>query len=441
MPKLLALFSCLLAANSFGQVILLDSRFDFGTLTRTDQNYADFRIKNTGNQDVIIFRVEVPSHVDVNFSSKSIPPDSTAFIRLAYNPKAKGNFKEEFEVFVSAWSEPQSISLVGESTFSANEFIPCPDFSKDPAGLLRPFAIAARTLQNIPVDEAEIHVYKDGRLQGEYFTDPNGEAELQLPLGRYFFSISGLDTSIFVNASNDHLVAFLDVEQRTVLEKVEEITPNMYVNSRTEFIERDQPSESQAEENLVLPLSEFKPNNLVFLVDVSTSMKHNGKLDLLKVAMVNLVDVLRDVDRFTLISYASEAGIILKTERNLDKQMCIKAINELTAGGKTEGTKALNRAGLAAQDFFIEDGNNQIILATDGAFNEGAAKAQKLSAKFKRKGIVTSVVGIKCGKYTTREMQELAVMGGGNFVPLNDVNDAEQGLLDEVKIRSKKELR
>ncbi len=174
------------------------------------------------------------------------------------------------------------------------------------------------------------------------------------------------------------------------------------------------------------------------MVDVSTSMKHNGKLDLLKVAMINLVDVLRDVDRFTLISYATDAGVILKTESNLDKEACKSAIKGLTAGGKTEGTKAINRAGQAAMDFFIEGGNNQIILATDGAFNEGASKAQSLSAKYKRKGVVTSVVGIKCGKFTTKEMKELAEKGGGNFVALNGIEDADGLLLDEVKLRSAK---
>jgi len=89
-------------------------------------------------------------------------------------------------------------------------------------------------------------------------------------------------------------------------------------------------------------------------------------------------------------------------------------------------------------DFYIEDGNNQIILATDGAFNEGAYKAQKLSAKYKRKGVVTSVVGIKCGKYTSKEMKELADKGGGNFVALGGIEDADSRILDEVKLRSAK---
>jgi len=417
---------------------MLSSQIDFGTLTRADENFADFGIENQSEKSVIIFRVEVPKYVDATFSEKIIEPGDTAFIRLRYNPPKKGVFKEKFDVFTSAWASPQKITVKGESTFAADRFIPCPDFSDDPAGSLRPFSVSARSMQNIPLAEAEVRVFKDGEEKGKFYTDENGELDLSLPLGRYYFALTGLDTSIFVNATNDHLVAFLNVDQQEVIPPHPEMTP---VPPDPEPVLEEVQTTSYDEvenENNVLPLSKFKPNNLVFLVDVSTSMKHNGKLDLLKVAMINLVDVLRDVDNFTLISYATDAGVILKTESNLDKEACKTAIKGLTAGGKTEGAKALNRAGQAALDFYIEEGNNQIILATDGAFNEGAKKAQNLSAKYKRKGVVTSVVGIKCGKYTTKEMKELAEKGGGNFVALNGIDDADDKILDEVKLRSAK---
>ncbi|MCZ4410421.1 VWA domain-containing protein [Cryomorphaceae bacterium 1068] len=445
MEKILTLFFSLIFLTGFGQVNLVTSQMDFGLLTRADENFADFGIQNNSEKPVIIFRVEVPKNVDVTFSAKTIEPGKTEYVRLRYNPNKEGAFKEEFDVFTSAWVVPQQITLKGESTYAADRFVPCPDFSDNPVGSLRPFSVTARTMRNIPLVETQVQVFKDGEPVGKYFTDINGELDLNLPLGRYYFALSGLDTSIFVNATNDHLVAFLDIDQKEEVRPTP-IAPRTVATSdtpetpATPEVVSSQPGLDNipVEEDLVLPLSKFKPNNLVFLVDVSTSMKHNGKLDLLKVAMINLVDVLRDVDRFTLISYATDAGVIIKTESNLDKEACKLAIKGLTAGGKTEGTKAINRAGQAAMDFFIDGGNNQIILATDGAFNEGADKAQKLSAKYKRKGVVTSVLGIKCGKYTTKEMKELADKAGGNFVALDGIEDADEKLLDEVKLRSAK---
>lgn len=431
--------------SGFAQVNLVSSQMDFGTLTRADENFADFGIQNLSGKVVVIFRVEVPKNVDVTFSAKTIEPGKTEYVRLRYNPSEKGAFNEKFDVFTSAWEAPRQITLKGESTFAADQFMPCPDFSDDPVGSLRPFSITARTLRNIPLEREEVRIFKDGETIGTHYTDENGELELSLPLGRYYFALSGLDTSIFVNATNDHLVAFLDARK-----SIEEVPPPKLpeTSARPKIPERlpipqpipapSLPEKPQEGEDLVLPISKFKPNNLVFLVDVSMSMKHKGKLDLLKVAMINLVDVLRDIDRFTLISYATDAGVIIKTESHLDKEMCKSAIKGLTPRGKTEGTKAINRAGQAAMDFFIEEGNNQIILATDGAFNEGASKAQNLTAKYNRKGVITSVIGIKCGKYTTLEMQELAKKGGGNFVALNGIEDADSKLLNEVKLRSAK---
>lgn len=442
MGKILTVFLSFFLLSGLAQVSLVNSQMDFGTLTRADENFADFGIQNKSDEPVIIFRVEVPKNVDVTFSAKTIEPGETEYVRLRYNPPVEGSFKEKFAVYTSAWSAPQQITLKGESTFAADRFLPCPDFSDNPAGSIRPFNITARTLTNIPLASEEVQIFRNGESVGKFYTDQNGELELNLSLGRYYFALSGLDTSVFVNATNDHLVAFLDVEQALKQNPKTTLPQPPVMPEKSIAPKENQPANSAVkpgeEENPVLPLSKFKPNNLVFLVDVSTSMKHNGKLDLLKVAMINLVDVLRDVDRFTLISYATETGVLLKTEKNLDKDACKEAIKGLTAGGKTEGTKAINRAGQAAMNFYIPEGNNQIILATDGAFNEGASKAQSISARYKRKGVVTSVIGIKCGKYTAKEMQELAEKGGGNFIALDGIEDADEKILDEVKLRSAK---
>jgi Ca-activated chloride channel family protein len=147
---------------------------------------------------------------------------------------------------------------------------------------------------------------------------------------------------------------------------------------------------------------------------------------------------MRPTDRFTLISYASETSLIIETTDNLDKESCARAIAALEAGGNTAGAKAIDAAGSKAVRFFLPDGNNQIILATDGSFNEGHGQALKLTSRYKRKGVHTSVLGIKCGKYTTAAMTELADVGGGRFIPIESTNDAGARLINEIKISSKK---
>jgi Ca-activated chloride channel family protein len=141
---------------------------------------------------------------------------------------------------------------------------------------------------------------------------------------------------------------------------------------------------------------------------------------------------------FTLISYSTETRLIVETTENLNKESCARAIAALEAGGNTAGAKAIDAAGKKALSFYLENGNNQIILATDGSFNEGHEQALKLASKFYRKGVHTSVLGIKCGKYTTTAMTELAAEGGGRFIPIESTNDAGSRLINEIKTSSRK---
>jgi Ca-activated chloride channel family protein len=196
--------------------------------------------------------------------------------------------------------------------------------------------------------------------------------------------------------------------------------------------------ESQEEIEGQLPLSEFKRNNLVFLVDVSSSMKSNGKLDLLKISMIELLEVLRDVDRFSLISYASNTDILLETDGSLNREACVETISNLEAKGSTAGAEAIGKAAELALSHFIEGGNNQVILATDGAFNDGVKRASRLAKHYKSQGIELSVIGIKCAPYTEAEMEELVESSEGRFIPIRTDLEAGAYLIEEIKKSSKR---
>lgn len=436
---------------------MVEKEKDFGILRRADPNWTDFEIRNTGSTDALIFRVEGPKNTDIKLSSKTVKAGTSEFIRVAVSTKAEGKFKIELAVHASAWQKPRTIEVRGESTFAASSLIPCPDFGGNTAANDNEFHISVRELLgNTPIDEAEIAVYRDGRKLGNLETNEHGEVSTQLSYGRYFFSINyngyQLDTALYVNAVNSHLLAMLEADQiirddeieleelarvenrqiPTGSKPAETISPPV-AEQTIPVLEEITPEPEAEGENSLLPLSNFKENNLVFLVDVSTSMKKNGKLDLLKIAMVELLDVLRPVDRFSLISYSSETNVIIETESNLDRDACIAAILALEPGGSTEGAKAIDKAGRMALNHFVENGNNQIILATDGAFNEGVDKALNYASRYNRKEVKLSVLGIKCGPFTTKQMTELVAEGGGRFVAINSPSDAGNQLIDEIK--------
>jgi Ca-activated chloride channel family protein len=316
----LTLLFFLLGLSSFAQLTVEDPTYDFGLLKRADPNWADFKVVNRTDKDVVLFRLEAPKNTSVLFSSKIIPPDSSALVRVRYNPESLGNFKVEMPLHASAWNTPQRLVLKGESTFVVDELLPCPNFSEVPADPIRQLHVSAILSDGGGLENAEILIYQNGREVLSLRTDANGEASVDLPRGPYYISVAKgatiQDTSIYLTAPSFHLITQWD----ELPAPVAEVKPPAIPEPR---------APSPVEENPEFSLREFKQSNLVFLVDVSGSMKQRGRMDLLKIAMTDLLEILRDVDRFTLMSYASEAGVIIENQQNLDREACRKAIAEL----------------------------------------------------------------------------------------------------------------
>lgn len=436
---------CACAVTTFGQVEIVDRDKDFGILRRADDHWVDFEIKNSTPEEVVIFRVRGSKNTDIKLSSKTIAPGASEFVRVAVSPTSVGKFHEKMEIYLSAWQKPQNISLKGESTFAVSSLIPCPDFGSKSQGSSNEFFVSIRDVTQNPIHHAQINIYKDGRKTDELKTNEHGEATVDLPYGRYFFSIvndgSRIDTALYVNAVNNHLVAFVDVV--APMPEVEEFEveytmppPEPIIKVVEEEVEEviDEEEEyADLEEDIPLPSSKYKENNLVFLIDVSASMKQHGRMDLLKIAMIELLDILRPYDKFSLITYASDTEVLIEATQNLDKEACASAILSLEPKGSTEGAKAINKAGKVALKHFVNGGNNQIIMATDGAFTSGVNKALRHVAKYDRRDVMLSILGIKCGTFTTRQMTTLVEQGRGRYIPIDAAEDAGSQLIEEIK--------
>ena len=189
-------------------------------------------------------------------------------------------------------------------------------------------------------------------------------------------------------------------------------------------------------ENPEFKSSEYKRNNIVFLIDRSVSMKHEGKLDLLKAAMYELLDMLRPIDQLTVVMYNDQAEVLIPTQPVADKQVFKDKIDPIVGVGRTFGAKGLREAYDAAQNQFIPNGNNVIFLATDGAFKEGSEKLKLMAMRYARKDIHLSVIGVKNGTWTEEGLRNIAEKGEGSYVHLETENDAQLLLKEEIKKRS-----
>lgn len=177
------------------------------------------------------------------------------------------------------------------------------------------------------------------------------------------------------------------------------------------------------------------PNNLVFLIDVSGSMTDFTKLPLLQQAFRVLVEELRAEDRVAIVVYAGAAGLVLPSTSGADKATILAALGGLSAGGSTAGGAGIELAYAVAKQNFLEQGNNRVILATDGDFNVGVSSMEgleKLIEDKRRSGIFLSVVGVGSDNLQDATMEMLADKGNGNYSYLDSLLEAEKVFRHEL---------
>ncbi len=184
-----------------------------------------------------------------------------------------------------------------------------------------------------------------------------------------------------------------------------------------------------------LGMEQRPSSNLVFLLDVSGSMQPANKLPLLKNAMRLLVDRLGEKDRVAIVVYAGASGLVLPSTSSDKKGEILAALENLRAGGSTNGGSGIRLAYQTAVSNFITGGVNRVILATDGDFNVGTTNQGDLTRLIEdnaRSGVFLTVLGFGMGNYKDSTLEKLADMGNGNYAYIDTINEARKVLVDEI---------
>ena len=181
--------------------------------------------------------------------------------------------------------------------------------------------------------------------------------------------------------------------------------------------------------------ADMPPNNLVFLIDVSGSMMPPDRLPLVKRSLRLLVQELRPIDRVAIVVYAGATGLVLESTPGSEKERILDAIERLEAGGSTAGGAGLRHAYQVAEQNFIEEGNNRVILATDGDFNVGEssdAAMVRLIRDLSGRGTYLTVLGFGMHNLQFEKMQLLAHNGNGNHHYIDSLDEARKVLVEEM---------
>ena len=184
-----------------------------------------------------------------------------------------------------------------------------------------------------------------------------------------------------------------------------------------------------------IDLTKAPPSNIVFLIDVSGSMDEENKLPLLKSSFKMLLGQLRPDDKIAIVTYANGTKVALPSTSVKDKEKIIKVLDNLYASGGTSGGRGIQLAYEQAQKSFIKNGNNRIILATDGDFNIGinnTTDLEKFIEKQRESGIYMSVLGFGIGNYRDDMAETIADKGNGNYAYIDNITEAKKVLVNEL---------
>jgi len=178
------------------------------------------------------------------------------------------------------------------------------------------------------------------------------------------------------------------------------------------------------------------PANLVFLLDVSGSMEDANKLPLLKRAMRLLVRELNEEDRVSIVVYSDRERLVLRPTSGDRKSRILLAIDDLRAGGSTNGSGGIELAYRVAEDGFLRRGVNRVILASDGDFNVGVTSEgalTRLIADRAKSGVFLTVLGFGEGNLKDSTLEGLADRGNGNYAYIDTIDEARKVLLRESR--------
>ena len=175
--------------------------------------------------------------------------------------------------------------------------------------------------------------------------------------------------------------------------------------------------------------------NLVFLVDVSGSMRDDNKLPLVKQALAMLVDQLREDDTVSIVTYAGDAGLKLPATGGHRPDVIRGVIDALGAGGSTHGSAGIELAYDEAKRHFITGGVNRVILCTDGDLNVGITDDEQLVKLIRARaaeGTFLTVLGFGQGNLQDEKMEKLADNGNGLYAYIDSVREARKVLIEQL---------
>jgi len=439
----------------FSQIVFSSLKHNFGDLDSYDNRFVDITVINKGIKDGYILSVRKPNEVVYIQSRALIQKDSSLVLRFQVNPRQKGKFNYTVDIFTSDNDNAHKLILQGNYTeiFSStdNYLTACPDFNVHPIGRradqldIQVIVIDAKTREKIA--DSKVSMIQNGRASWTDKTNQNGVVQKNGTVGMAYFYVTkegylSSEKGTFVNISRNRIVVELNKQQTESNKSIETpIAHQELVAEIPKYIPEAEKTHTHIPEHIKLSeLPEdnfdsifFAPVNVVFVLDVSSSMNQGDKMELMKYSLNRLTDFLREQDNISLVTYASRAQVLLAPTSGNDKNAVHQQVKKLKAHGMTAGGEGIRIGFEQAQKGFLPQGINHVFVLTDGAFNQKSYDYKKMIKKYTAKNIQLSVVGIINDTRSEISMREIAQIGQGEYIPVFKLIDAQQNIPKTIR--------
>lgn len=435
---------------------------DFGEITRDTKRYVDITVRNTSELTYWVKQIEHSPQIVYRLDKEYINPDSLFTIRVQINPDTTGHFKYVMRVALSNDEPPISLVITGDVKQMPNykniSSRQCPQFGKEDEKQHSEITImAVDALTREPIPGSTITIIRDGSITESWRAGVKGSVTRDLSEEFLYFILShdGYETTeTGINIKPEMATISIPLKKlekdpvEFMKEERERVDPERIADVDLEKTLNEQLGVDSADLAEMKALyaefdtTQYMTVNIVFVIDLSSSMKLDEKMTLTKYALHQLVSHLRPEDRIAFVTYDQDARIYMAPTYCSDKSFINTRISNLEPEGDGSGTRGIKLGYKVVQRDLSRDEANMVVVITDGAFSSGSDGYKNIVSKYaKEQGIVFSVVGIQSRSNDEKHMIAAAALGNGRYVPIKKLADAQMNLMKEIRAVALRENR
>jgi hypothetical protein len=446
--------------------------YDHGNIEQFNNDTAWFTFNNTGSKNIYLLSTQPRQDYEILCPGKTIEPGASWTIGIIYYTSQKGKFNIKVPLYFSHLQTALELEVKGQiKSILPSALSTCPSIenSKPLQPNQIPLAIILKDEQTQEtLDKADVTVINQNNtykcvtgINSKTYKCKTTYGFLNITANKSGYEPKAVDfrydpanytciIELRKNYTTEDSITPAEIPQEPVIikEKEPEPKPLEPVSKEKKTIVKTD-SIVTIPDYVYIPSSvsdsgfnsyRYKPNHLIFIIDVSGSMKDSTKLYFLKQAMHQLIADVRPQDHITLMTYNSKVRVIFENYSGLDRKAMMTAIDTLTAKGGSNGAHSIQMAYDLSKQYFIKGGNNQIFLATDGLFNSSKISNEDLyksAAKYHIfHGVKLSTIGFGKDEKALDFLKKLSQFGRGNFLSIERIPADIAVLINEVKLQS-----